>query len=227
MYGNHSGSYPQRITMLLLHLAALPTAWWLLFNGGLGYVSGRLGTLWIPGDTIRAYLLLAMALVYFIRLCFTTFYLLRRSVGWGEAFIVGLFSFSFHIAFTLLGGTEAANIGPVDYGAIGLYLLGSYLNTGSELQRHRWKRNPAHRGKLYTGGLFRYSQHINYFGDMLLFSGWALATRNPWAFLIPLLMTLGFVFRHIPALDRHLQQKYGRAFEEYSARTRKLIPWVY
>jgi protein-S-isoprenylcysteine O-methyltransferase Ste14 len=44
---------------------------------------------------------------------------------------------------------------------------------------------------------------------------------------IPLLMLAGFVLVNVPALDEHLDEKYGSAFDEYATRTRKLIPFVY
>jgi protein-S-isoprenylcysteine O-methyltransferase Ste14 len=40
-------------------------------------------------------------------------------------------------------------------------------------------------------------------------------------------MTLNFVFNIIPSLDRHLEGRYGTQFNDYSRRTRKLVPWLY
>jgi steroid 5-alpha reductase family enzyme len=108
-----------------------------------------------------------------------------------------------------------------------LYFLGSYLNTGSEFLRKRWKDDSRHRGRLYTEGLFRYSQHINYFGDELLFIGYALLTGSPWALIVPGLMAFGFVFVNIPMLDAYLKKKYGGEFEAYALRTKKFVPYVY
>ena len=71
---------------------------------------------------------------------------------------------------------------------VALYIAGSFLNTGSELQRKRWKERPENKGRLFTGGFFRYALHINYFGDEVLFAGYALITGQAWALLVPLLM---------------------------------------
>merc|ERR1719291_1211092 len=59
-----------------------------------------------------------------------------------------------------------------------LYVLGSFLNTYSELQRKIWKRDRDNQGRCYTLGLFSLSHNINYFGDTMLFAGWAIATGN-------------------------------------------------
>jgi hypothetical protein len=130
------------------------------------------------------------------------------------------------LRFAFLGGRQTEPVGiPEGAGAL-LYVAGSYLNTGSEYQRHVWKRRPQHQGQLYSGGLFRYARHINYFGDLLLFTGWVLTRR--WVLLVvPVLMLLGFVFVNIPALDRYLAERYGEDFGAYAARTKKLLPFLY
>jgi steroid 5-alpha reductase family enzyme len=101
------------------------------------------------------------------------------------------------------------------------------MNSYAELERERWKRRPQNRGRLYTLGLYRFSRHPNYFGDVLSFTGLALLTGRWETLFIPLLMLAGFVFVNIPMLDAHLHEHYGAAFGEYAARTRKLIPFVY
>jgi steroid 5-alpha reductase family enzyme len=108
-----------------------------------------------------------------------------------------------------------------------LYLAGSVINTVSELKRHRWKSRPKNQGYLYTGGLFKRVRHINYFGDILLFFGFALITQDLRALYIPLFMALNFVFILIPAKEAYLKNKYGDEFEEYSHRSKKVIPLIY
>jgi steroid 5-alpha reductase family enzyme len=115
----------------------------------------------------------------------------------------------------------------VEVAGIALYLAGSYLNTASEWTRMRWKRAPGHQGKLYTGGLFARSMHVNYFGDMVLFTGFALGTGRYVALLVPLLMTLSFAFVHVPVLDAYLADRYGAEFKAYAERTSRLVPGVW
>lgn len=69
--------------------------------------------------------------------------------------------------------------------------------------------------------------HINYFGDSVLFTGFALVTGSLWALLLPMVMTLGFLFRAIPSLDTYLAERYGEAFCEYAHSTKKFIPYLY
>jgi steroid 5-alpha reductase family enzyme len=82
------------------------------------------------------------------------------------------------------------------------------INTGSELQRRKWKQQPENAGHLFTGGLFRYAMQINYFGDELLFTGYALIRGSMWALLVPVVMP-------------------GVEFEDYAQQTRRFAPFVY
>ncbi|MGR3714550.1 MAG: DUF1295 domain-containing protein [Shimia sp.] len=182
-------------------------------------------------DPARAKLLAACVVLYFLRHLITLFVLLRRKVELSEALGLSAFMALFEIGFLLLGAgilrDTAIPFGGMDMLALGLVALGSYLNTGSELQRMFWKNRPEAKGRCYTGGLFKHSMHINYFGDMVLFAGWALLTTAWVAFAVPLFMTVGFIFFHIPGLDAYLSKRYGAEFDAYAAKTAKLIPLVY
>ena len=129
----------------------------------------------------------------------------------------GIFWPTQHLAFVNAG----------DIIGIVLVVIGSFLNTYSELQRHWWKQKPSSKGHCYTEGLWKYSMHINYFGDSLLFTGWIMLTATFWMAWLPLLMTAGFVWFHIPSLDAYLADRYGEEFKAYAAKTKKLIPFVY
>ncbi|MCB1025487.1 MAG: DUF1295 domain-containing protein, partial [Acidobacteria bacterium] len=99
--------------------------------------------------------------------------------------------------------------------------------TGSEYLRKVWKEDPKNSGMLYTEGLFKYSMHINYFGDLMLFTGFSMITHNIFSFVIPLLMFFLFTFVNIPMLDKYLLDRYGKEFEEYRGRTKKFVPYLY
>jgi protein-S-isoprenylcysteine O-methyltransferase Ste14 len=227
VYGEYGKSIGPKILLTLLHALSLCVVFWLLFRGGLVALSFWAGRSFLPGAFATRALLFSCALVYFLRVVFGCFYLIRRTMRWGEAVGVGFFVFLVHIFFALLGGTDPHGPGALaSLGAL-LYIVGSYVNTGSEYMRHVWKKDPAHQGQLYTGGLFRYSRHINYFGDELLFTGYALVTSSPWGLVVPGFMALGFMLANIPALDHYLARKYGEQFEAYAGHTKKFIPFVY
>jgi protein-S-isoprenylcysteine O-methyltransferase Ste14 len=212
MHGDTDPSKLPRLVMVGLHLVGVLLATTILVAEPL---------------TPRRVALLACAWIYFTRVLATSFVFLRRGVDWTEALQVGPFLLIVQGALAWLGARATAPWGPVDTLAILLYVLGSFLNTGSELQRKAWKARPENKGHLYTGGLFGLSRHVNYFGDVVLFSGFALLTRSPWAALVPALMAAMFVFLHIPILDRYLRERYGDEYVAWTKRSKKLVPFVY
>lgn len=213
---------------VLLSLNALGVAFgaWVLF-GGLDTIIGLFGAPAIDVDSMRRVLIVACSALYLIRVVGTTFIIAKRQITFGEAIGVGIWIFFIHSTMATLGGLNADTVGWLTWIGVMLYLIGSVLNTGSEYLRKRWKADPAHDGQLYTGGLFRFAVHINYFGDTVLFTGFALIVGNVWAFVIPGLMAILFVFVNIPMLDKHLTEHYGQPFTDYAKRTAKFVPFLY
>jgi protein-S-isoprenylcysteine O-methyltransferase Ste14 len=227
MHGEYDGAVAPRLLMTLIHAAAVAATGWLLLGGGLEALRAHWGTGWSLASPMRRGLLFAAALIYFLRVLATTFVTLKRKMGWGEAVLIAVWVLVIDVLFALLGGTNPHAMGLITALGAVLYAVGSFLNTGSELQRKAWKDHPENAGRLFTGGLFRFAMHINYFGDELLFTGYALITGRAWALLVPLLMLAGFLFFNIPELDRHLRAHYGAEFEAYARRTRSFIPFIY
>jgi protein-S-isoprenylcysteine O-methyltransferase Ste14 len=227
MHGEYDRPFAPRLVVTIIHLGAVVLAGWLLVGGGLTVVAGWRDAVWPEAPPLRRWLLLVCAVIYFLRVNVTTFYLFKRKMGWGEASLVAVWISIIHLLFAYFGGTNPRGVGLASVAALGMYVAGSYLNTGSELQRKSWKERPKNKGRLYTQGLFRFALHINYFGDELLFTGYALLTGVAWTFLIPLLMLCGFVFFSIPDLDKHLRSRYGAEFEAFARRTKKFVPFIY
>lgn len=226
MYGLTERSTAQRVTLVSVNACSLALAWWLL-TGGATVAGGWLGHLWIGASPPRR-LALALALtVYFVRVAGGILVFLRRGISWAEVLTVAPWVLLLNGALALAGGTNRGAVGVVFLAGVGLFLAGSWFNSFAEYQRHRWKQRPENRGKLYTEGLFQFTRHPNYLGDVILFTGLSLMTGRWWTGLIPAVMLCGFVFANIPALDAHLAEHYGAAFEQYAHRTRKLIPFVY
>ncbi len=176
---------------------------------------------------MRRVVVLSSLAIYFVRLLVTQFVFLKRKMTWVETIIISILMVAAVYAYMRVGGSNDQPLGWVEAVGIILYLFGSFLNTRSEHTRHVWKKISANKGQLYTEGLFRYSMHINYFGDLVLFTGLAMICGSISLLVIPLLMTVNFVFFIIPQLDKYLAEKYGDQFVEYAKRTRKLIPKIY
>ena len=227
MHGEYDRAMAPRVFMTVVHAVAVAAAGWLLLGGGLHALQADWGAHWSLATPGRRWLLFGAAFIYFLRVCVTSFYLLKRKMRWGEAVLIAVWVTLIELLFALLGGVNSRTVGLVTALGMVLYLAGSFLNTASEFQRKRWKERPENAGHLFTGGLFRYAMHVNYFGDELLFTGYALITGRAWALLVPLLMLAGFRFFNIPELDRHLRARYGAEFEACARRTRRFVPFLY
>ena len=181
----------------------------------------------IPGNPLRHILIAVCLLLYLLRLQITVWIFQKRKWTWFEALTISiLMSFALYV-FAKTGGSNRQSVGAFEGIGLLLYLSGSYINTHSEYARHVWKLKPQNRGRLYTKGLFSLSMHINYFGDIILFTGLAMITHSLSMFVIPLIMALNFVFYIIPSLDRYLENKYKSEFKDYANKTKKLIPMIY
>lgn len=215
----HLPSLGPKLIFSGLHGAIVILCLWLAFGG------------FTWPDQSRAQLLALLAVLYWARQWVTLFVLLQRQVQLSETLGLAVFFATFEIGFLLLGAGaltgQSTPFGWLDGIGLGLVVIGSYLNTGSELQRRKWKQLPSSKGHCYTKGLFAYSVHINYFGDSILFTGWAILAASAFAFSIPALMIVLFVFFHIPPLDAYLTDRYGDEFKAYAAKTAKFIPFLY
>ena len=109
-----------------------------------------------------------------------------------------------------------------------VWLKGFLWETVGDYQLIRFLKNPAHKGKLLRSGLWRYSRHPNYFGEVTQWWGiWlmALSVSGGWFTIFgPLIITfLIMKVSGIPLLEERHKSK--PEFREYKRRTSALIPW--
>ncbi|SNY38327.1 DUF1295 domain-containing protein [Paractinoplanes atraurantiacus] len=94
----------------------------------------------------------------------------------------------------------------------------------ADRQVRRFTADPANRGKVLDRGLWRWSRHPNYLGEILFwFALWLFAPTPWWTAAGPVAMVLLFVFVSVPLMDRRsLQRRPGYA--DYMRRTPALLP---
>ena len=227
MHGIKETSNTLRILWFVSHSIFLYIAYLICFDDKLLWLDSILDVNFQGGNFYRRCCLWAFGMMMYIRMNLTTFHLLKRKINIDEFFGVIIAYATYQIGFVLLGGWNTTGFGMLDYLGILLFIIGSYLNTYSEFQRRRFKKDPNNKGKLYTLGLFQFSRHINYFGDMCWVIGWAIVTHNIWSIFIPILLTLGFIFLFIPELSRYLETNYADEYLDWKKETKKLIPFIY
>ncbi len=215
MYGIHQKTPGAKIFIFITQLIYLVLAFFILYQD----------------TTLSSYIrytIIIFLLITFLRLNAMLFIWLPRGISWKEATGNSLAFAIYYIGFPLFTvfSQTSSNVTMYITGII-LFVAGSLINTLSELLRKPFKADPSNKGKLYTGGLFKYAIHINYFGDILWVAGFSLVTLNVWALFVPCFLFLMFVFSYIPNADKYLLQKYGSQFENYQKHTKKLIPFIW
>lgn len=125
---------------------------------------------------------------------------------------------------------NAAGHGPPalwDVIGAGVWITGFFFEAVGDYQLLRFKKAPGHTGKVMSTGLWKYTRHPNYFGEVALWWGvyiLALSVPGGWKTVIgPLTITfLILKVSGIPMLEKRYE---GNAeFEEYKRRTSAFFP---
>jgi steroid 5-alpha reductase family enzyme len=114
-----------------------------------------------------------------------------------------------------------------------VWACGLALEVVADVQKSRFRADPANRGSFIRSGLWSWSRHPNYFGEIVLWVGVALVAvpaLHGWQ-LVTLVSPL-FVFllitrlSGVPLLERSADERWGGddAYEEYKRRTPVLVP---
>lgn len=114
-----------------------------------------------------------------------------------------------------------------------LFLIGFAFEAISDYQKFTFKRNGKNKGRWMDRGLWKFSRHPNYFGEILLWWGLflvAIPSLSGWALLTiigPIFITLLLLFiSGIPLLEKSSDKKYGDDpdYRSYRDSTSLLIP---
>jgi protein-S-isoprenylcysteine O-methyltransferase Ste14 len=81
--------------------------------------------------------------------------------------------------------------------------------------------------QLQTGGLFRLVRHPSYFGLLLILVAIAIHTHNWIGFAIILISSFLALSYRIHVEEQALRAAFGSSYEDYSGRTKRLIPGIY
>ncbi|MCB9796044.1 MAG: DUF1295 domain-containing protein [Alphaproteobacteria bacterium] len=130
-------------------------------------------------------------------------------------------------------GAPGPALGPLDALGLGVWALGFGLEVVADRQKSRFKADPAHQGRFIDLGLWAWSRHPNYFGEITLWVGVFLIGASSfqgaeWAALLsPLFVTLLLTrVSGVPMLEARADARWGGQadYEAYKARTPVLIP---
>jgi len=115
---------------------------------------------------------------------------------------------------------------------VAIWVFGFAVEVIADRQKRLFRQNPTNKGKFITTGLWAWSQHPNYFGEITLWIGMAVIALpilqgGLWITLISPLFVFLLLTKvsGIPLLDRHAAKAWGDnpEYQEYCRRTSKLI----
>ena len=136
-------------------------------------------------------------------------------------------------ALAAMTGEQSRPLGLI--GVIGavVWLIGFAIEAVSDRQKSAFRNDPNNAGRFIQSGLWAWSRHPNYFGEIVLWAGvaiiafpvlqgWQLATLISPVFVALLLTRISGV----PLLERRADKEWGDnpEYQRYKAATPSLIP---
>jgi steroid 5-alpha reductase family enzyme len=113
---------------------------------------------------------------------------------------------------------------------LGLYMwtVGFFFESVGDYQLTQFLNNPANKGRVMRYGLWQYTRHPNYFGELMMWWGiFVIAISVPGglvAIISPLTITFLLLYvSGIPLLEKPFND--NPEFQEYKKTTNALIPW--
>lgn len=136
-------------------------------------------------------------------------------------------------ALAAITTTQRAPLDVVAIAGAAIWVAGFAIEAVADAQKRRFRADPANRGRFIRSGLWAWSRHPNYFGEIVLWVGIAviaLPVLSGWQYLTlvsPIFVTLLLTrVSGIPLLERKADATWGGQpdYEAWKAATPVLIP---
>lgn len=225
------------------------TEHWYDITGSATYLTVTIGTLLLAGRfDARSILLTLLVCVWALRLGTFLFRRIKKA-GADTRFDDIKPSFTrFLMAWTLQGlwvfltlaaalaamtATSVPTFGLIGWIGLAIWVLGFGIEALADAQKQAFRKDPANKGRFIDSGLWAWSRHPNYFGEITLWVGVALIALpalSGWQYVT--LISPVFVYflltrvSGIPMLESRADERWGEepAYQAYKARTPVLFP---
>lgn len=261
--GSHRGATVGDLPLFALAVLAAFVVQWLAFlpaylrqtevffdlTGSATYVLVTAGLLALtPEPDARAVLLATLVIVWALRLGPFLFRRIRRA-GSDDRFdeikpslprfllvwtVQGLWvTFTAMAAWIGITSTQRAGLDAFTVVGVAAWAVGFALEATADLQKSRFRADPANAGRFITTGLWSRSRHPNYVGEILLWLGVAVVavpvlTGWQWVALAsPVFVTILLTrVSGVPLLEKKAAARWGGRpdYEEYVRTTPVLVP---
>lgn len=147
-----------------------------------------------------------------------------KTIFWAQGWVMWVVAIPISLAMF-----EDEPVNALTWVGVGLAVVGLFFEAVGDVQLARFKSDPTNAGKIMDRGLWSWTRHPNYFGDLcVMFAFWLIAC-GAWVGLAtivaPILMTRMLITKTGKRmLDRRMARTRGQAYVDYAARTSGLIP---
>ncbi len=124
------------------------------------------------------------------------------------------------------------DLGPIGIIGLVVWVIGFAIEVTADRQKSAFRADPANQGKFIDVGLWAWSRHPNYFGEITLWLGiaiMALPVLQGWQYATLISPVFVFVLLNfvsgVPLLERRADKKWGGQadYEAYKAKTPVLV----
>lgn len=218
-------------------------------TGGITYITVTAVAVYFaePLD-LRATLVAAMVMVWSVRLASFLFLRISKAGKDSRFDVIKTRPLRFLLAWTLQGlwvlltaatalavitGGVREPLGFIGIAGIAIWAVGMLIEIVADRQKSAFKAEPANDGLFIRSGLWAWSRHPNYFGEILLWTGMAIVAVPvlqgwQWATLISPVFVAFLLTRvsGVPMLEEAADERWGGLdeYERYKRSTPVLIP---
>ncbi len=137
-------------------------------------------------------------------------------------------------AFVIITSAENVNFGWIGVLGLFVWLTGFSIEVVADYQKSSFKNDPANKDRFINTGLWAWSRHPNYFGEIVLWTGMLIMalpvlSGYRWFTVVSPVFVYFLLTRisGIPMLQKRANDRWGNdlEYQDYLRNTPRLIPW--
>ena len=216
--------------------------------GGITYVTVTIVAVLFSSELdLRSTIVAGMVLVWSLRLATFLFRRISRAGKDSRFDTIKTRPVSFLMAWTIQGlwvlltaaaalavitGGNREPLGVIGYLGIATWLAGFLIEVMADRQKSRFRADQANKGRFISTGLWAWSRHPNYFGEIVLWTGIAIIAMPvlegwQWATLISPVFVIFLLTKvsGVPMLEKAADERWGGQddYEAYKQNTPVLV----